>query len=145
MAAWVRKIRLGAKLSQAEFGARLRAEPHVSPVTVSKWETGEQRIETNSIGLIRKAFPESPPPPLPGMSDPPAISGVSDDTDNATGDYNVTTAEGQTVGRELDEIEDGPLRKRARNAALAAIESEMAKPRPRVPGAGKSGSASRHS
>lgn len=145
MGKWVRAVREANGLSQDAFGAELNSSRHVHRTTINKWEMGRMGLNASSIQLILKAFPDCPRPPLDGVSDPPAISSVSADTDNATGDYNVTTAEGQTVGRELDEIEDGPLRKRARNAALAAIETEMAKPRPPAPDADKSGTASRHS
>lgn len=144
MGSWVRSVREAHKLSQDDFGAALRPARPIHRTTVNKWERGHMGQHSSSIALILKAFPNSPRPPLDGMSDPPGMSNVSDDTDNAPGGYNVTTNEGQTVGRELDEIDDVPLRKRARNAALAAIESERAKPRPQVPDVDKSGSASRH-
>lgn len=144
MGKWVRAVRTMNGLSQDEFGATLRPAKPIHRTTVNKWERGHMGQHSSSITLILKAFPDSPRPPLDGVSDPPGIPGVHVSTDETTGEYNVMTTEGQTVGRELDEIDDVPLRKRARNAALAAIESERAKPRPQVPDVDKSGSASRH-
>lgn len=145
MGKWVRGVRTSHGLSQDDFGAALRPARPIHRTTVNKWERGHMGQNTSSITLILKAFPDSPRPPLDGMSDPSAISSVSADTDDQDGGYSVKTTEGQYVGREIDEIEDVALRKRARTAALAAIQAEVAAPVPQLPGAGKGDPATRHS
>lgn len=123
LAAWVRKVR--GPLSQETFAEKVG----VHWVTVNRWESQGAGMRQRSVQRILKAFPDVGHPPIDGLSDPDRKVDAST-KEHHEGAYAVTTYEGQTVGRELDEIDDPTLRKRARTAALAAIDAERAKSNP---------------
>jgi DNA-binding transcriptional regulator YiaG len=127
---WIRQVREALKLTQEQLGETIGAE---GDRTVAKWEgaVAEPRfVYTRRIAVLA-------PWPLqltflgrssdsPSMSDPdrtvlPAAN---------EGEKLVVTPEGIMVGKELDEIEDVEIRKRARTAALAAIDAERSKSHP---------------
>lgn len=142
MNAWIKELRaeLGRAagrrraISQVELAERVG----VGLSAVGKWEMSKnaQKPERESfVRLLRLASAElrarAPhSTELAGMPD--GNHSVVRDPDHQ-GDQ-VTTPEGIMVGRELDEIGDVELRKRARTAALAAIDAERAKSNPTEPG-----------
>jgi transcriptional regulator with XRE-family HTH domain len=129
MGQWVRAIREGARLTQAEFGARLRsAEDPVHPTTVTRWERGVMGMDVGSIVLITKAFPNAPRPPLDGVSDPDRTV----PSDHNEGDYIVKTDQGRIIAKMIDAIED----EGARTDAMLACAAELKK-NPSELGAGK--------
>lgn len=138
---WTRAVYEALDVTQEEFAERVRAEGGRD--TVTKWWKKKKPTEpgftyTRRLVLIaperlRNEF-LGKPATSDGVSDPDRK--VSPD---ANGENNVTTPEGIMVGRELDEIEDIPLRKKARTAALAAIDAERSKSNPSELGAGKKG------
>jgi hypothetical protein len=106
---------------------------------VRKLFDSDRRPRFDTIEKLKKIAPahlKNPDavqdPDLSTMSDPDhSVSPVTP----TEGEYVVNTHDGQFVGRQLDEIEDRALRRRARNAALAAIEEERSKAHPSELGA----------
>lgn len=117
MARWVRGIRHAAGLSQRKFAEAIGVE---WVGTISRWETGDQKVEIDSMTLILRAFPDSPPPPVAGMSD--LDRSVAPATMNQ-GTANVELTDGAIVARDVDS-EPREIRARLRNAALLAIQEE---------------------
>lgn len=116
MGRWARAIRHKAGLSQRAFAEAIGIG---WPGTISRWETGDQAIEIESITMIRKAFPNAPPPPIEGMSDPDRSVVFS-----AEKGTTVDLTEGAIVARDIDR-EPLILQARLRNAALNAIQEEL--------------------
>lgn len=139
---WRAQQQPGSSKSEETFAAAAK----LSRGGYRKVVDGKNRPRFDTIQKLRRIAPMH----LKNM-EPTAngdVSGVESSLpahENSDGGYEVTTPEGQMVGRELDEIDDLDLRKRARTAALAAIDTERAKSNPSLPVAGKSGTARRRS
>lgn len=153
MNAWVKELRaeIGRrkqrrKLSQSELAELL----NVGLSAVAKWEMEKspQQPERDSyLKLFRLASPElrARAPQvvdLPEVSDPDRTV----PPENTTGERYVTNhRDAAIVAEELDGIEDPALRRRARNAALQAIEAELVQSHPSELGAGKLRRRAQHS
>jgi transcriptional regulator with XRE-family HTH domain len=96
--AWVRNVRESHGLSQEEFGARLRPSRPVHFTSVNRWEGGKQGIRYSNIQLIRKAFPDAPPLPVDGLSDPSATVPPA----AKKGRYEVESEQGTFVAKIFD-------------------------------------------
>jgi hypothetical protein len=141
-AEWISAVRAALDMTQTKFGELLDAggEEGGARDVVAKWEGGVEP----KFGYTRRLVYVAPPPLLlkflgrsaesAGLSDPRStVASVANETER-----DVMTPEGITVGKELDEIDDLDLRKRARTAALAAIDAERAKSHPSGAGAERS-------
>lgn len=122
VAKWVRAVRLAAGLSQDAFGEKIDPEKPIHRTTVNRWEAGTLGLRFDKIRLICQAFPDCDPPPVAGHTQ--ARGNVEPATSNQ-GEC-LHSREGRTVADEIDGIEDEGLRRRARTAALAAIDEVRA-------------------
>lgn len=140
---WVRAVRDALGLTQERLGEKVQAP---GDRAVAKWEGGvvaprfvyTRRLAVLAPWPLQAAFLGRSTDSVP-VSDPDRKV-APDDIDK---ERDVVTPEGIMVGKELDEIGDTEVRKRARTAALAAIDAERSKSHPHEASAGEKASRAR--
>jgi transcriptional regulator with XRE-family HTH domain len=113
---WAVAARRATGLNQTLFGEAIGR----SKGAITDWERGENKPDTPSIDKILKKVPKVPRPPFKageGVSDPDRTVPPSE-----TGAYVTKYRESGQVAAELEDIHDEALRRRARTAAMAAID-----------------------